>query len=70
MEEVKEGMTKTEKKRLAQDLIMDRISTVGYIVLDNEEYKLVADDAEFNAILKYQMDRVAKMFGYPEAWFS
>lgn len=61
-------MTKTERKLKAQEIIMDTISTAGYRVaemeLSEKEQKALFDE------LKKQMDRVAKMFGYDEAWFS
>ena len=63
-------MTKTEAKRKAQDLIMDQIAKIGYGE-EYEEFKAaVGDDDEAEAILKSQMDRVAKMFGFTDAWFA
>lgn len=55
-------MTKTEQKRLAQDLI------IGYGDRFEEFKQQVGDDAD--EILKSQMDRVAKMFGFKEAWYA
>lgn len=61
-------MTKTEQKKLAQDLIMGQIAIIGYGERYEEFKQQVGDDAD--AILKAQMDRVAKMFGFNEAWFA
>lgn len=61
-------MTKTEQKKLAQDLIMDQIAIIGYGDKYEEFKKQVGDDAD--SILKAQMDRIAKLFGYNEAWFA
>lgn len=63
-------MTKIEKREKAQDLIMDVLSTCGYKLHESDEYKDFAEDEEFELILKKQMDRVAKMFGFSEAWFT
>lgn len=63
-------MTNTEKKQKAQDLIMQQISIIGYGESYNDFVKEIGDEEEADKILKQQMDRVAKMFGYKEAWFS
>lgn len=61
--------TKTAIKKAAQELIMDKIASVGY----GEAYSDFIEDSEdkkmAEKILKEQMDRVAKMFGFKEAWF-
>ena len=61
-------MTKTEQKRLAQDLIMGQLAIIGYGDRFEEFKQQVGDDAD--EILKSQMDRVAKMFGFKEAWYA
>lgn len=62
-------MNKTQKKQLAQDLILHQLSAVGY-GNDYEEFiKEIGSQTEADHILKQQMDRIAKMFGYKEAWF-
>lgn len=62
-------MTKTEAKRKAQDLILEQIAKIGYGD-EYEEFKAeIGDPDEAEAILKSQMDRVARMFGYSQAWF-
>ncbi len=62
-------MTKTEKKRLAQDLIMEQIAKIGY-GSDYENYKdRIGDDEEATKILFEQMERVAKLLGFKGAWF-
>ena len=63
-----QDMTKTEQKKLAQDLIMDQIAIIGYGERYEEYKKQVGEDAD--AVLQAQMDRVAKMFGFKEAWFA
>lgn len=63
-------MTKAEKKIKAQDLIMDVLSTCGYKLNESDEYKDFAKEEDAELILKRQMDRVGKLFGFPEAWFS
>ena len=61
-------MTKTEQKKLAQDLIMDQIAIIGYGDRYEEFKQKVGEDAD--EILKGQMDRIAKMFGFNEAWYA
>ena len=62
-------MTKTEAKRKAQDLILEQIAKIGYGD-EYEAFKAEVGDKEAEEILKHQMDRVAKMFGYSQAWFG
>lgn len=59
-------MSKKEAKLKAQDIIMHCISLAGYQLEDlpKEEAEAVRQE------LKPQMDRVAKMFGFKESWFS
>lgn len=65
-------MTKTQAKRKAQDLIMAQIAKIGY----GDDYEDFVnevgggDSDKADAILKSQMDRVAKMFGFSEVWFG
>ena len=61
-------MTKTEQKRLAQDLIMEQIAIIGYGERYEEFCRQIGDGAD--EILKGQMDRVAKIMGYTESWFA
>ncbi len=61
-------MKMAEKKKKAQDLIMHQLSIIGYGESFEAYCKETGEDAE--AILKSQMDRVAKLFGFNEAWFS
>jgi uncharacterized protein YvpB len=63
-------MTKTEKKKSAQDLIMHQIAIIGY-GNKYEEYKNeVGSQTEADEILMEQMNRIAKMFGFRKAWFE
>lgn len=62
-------MTAKEKKVKAQDLIMKQIANIGY-GSDYEEFvKLIGSQEEADKVMKTQMDRVAKLFGYESAWF-
>lgn len=63
-------MTQKEKKQLAQDLIMQQISIIGYGENYEEFVKQIGSQTEADKILKAQMDRVAKMFGFKESWFA
>ena len=63
-------MTATEKKIAAQDLIMQQISIIGYGDDFEKFVNEVGDLEEAQKILKKQMDRIAKMFGFNKAWFS
>lgn len=60
-------MTKKEKKQKAQDLIMQQISIIGYGNSFEEYMQEVGPDGQ--EILLEQMNRVAKIFGFKEAWF-
>ena len=63
---------KTTAKQLAQDVLMDKISTAlgyweeGHDTSDMTEREL----EECRRQMKKQADRVAKMFGFDEAWYS
>lgn len=63
-------MTNTEKKQKAQDLIMEQISIIGYGQNYADYVSEIGDEEAADKILKQQMDRIAKMFGFKEAWFS
>lgn len=65
--------SKREAKCLAQDLLMHGIGNVlGYWMEDVLDTRHVAElgytNEEFGAILLAQADRVAKLFGFDEAW--
>lgn len=62
------GLTKTDKKALAQELIMNQIAKIGYGGEYEEFLEEIGDDAEATKILHDQMDRVARMFGFKKAW--
>lgn len=64
-----EKLTKRAKKQLAQDLILDHLSTIGYVSLYEDFVENFESSEEADAYIKAQMDRVAKMFGYDKAWF-
>lgn len=63
-------MTKADKKRKAQDLIMHHLSTIGYGDEFEKYCKETGESETSPEILKQQMDRVAKTMGYEKAWFS
>lgn len=67
--------TRTDRKQWAQDKIMHQVSiALGYWVdeLSTEERDALGVDGinEIADLMKAQADRVAKMFGYEEAWRS
>lgn len=47
---------------------MDQIAIIGYGDRYEEFKQKVGEDAD--EILKGQMDRIAKMFGFNEAWYA
>lgn len=55
-------MTKTEKKNLAQELIIDHLASIGYGRFFEEYCEQIGNIDEANQILFEQMQRVAKMF--------
>ncbi len=64
--------TKTGKKQRAQEMLMHGLANVlGYWTEENTfDVAVMTEDeiAEFGALLQQQADRVAKMFGYTNAW--
>ena len=61
-------MTKTEKKKKAQDLIMHHLSSIGYGLAYEDYIKAVGEDGE--QIVLEQMNRIAKIMGFKHAWYS
>jgi hypothetical protein len=62
-------MSKKQLKEKAQEEIMDKISQVGYAISESGDH--TEEEKEILlAEVKKQMDRIAKLFGYDEAWFS
>ena len=68
--EQEDKMTVKEKKQKAQNLILQQMSIIGYGESSEEFVSQIGIQFQADKILKQQMDRVAKMFGYDEAWFS
>lgn len=63
-------MTAQVKKLKAQDLILHHLAIIGYGDNFDEFVKEIGDEEEATKVLKKQMDRIAKMFGYSESWFE
>jgi len=63
-------MTKTEMKLAAQDALMQHMAGIGYGDNYEELVEKIGDRDLAEQILKSQMDRVARMFGYKESWFG
>ena len=63
-------MTAKEKKQKAQDLIMHQISIIGYGNSYEDFVKEIGNQTDADKILKQQMDRIARLFGYDSAWFA
>lgn len=61
-------MTKTEKKKKAQALIMHQLSGIGYGNAYEEFIQEVGEEGE--TIILEQMNRIAKIMGFKHAWFS
>lgn len=63
-------MNKTEMKKAAQDVLMQHMAAVA----GGDDFEAfteeVGDRRMAEQIIKAQMDRVARMFGYKEAWFG
>jgi hypothetical protein len=68
------ALTKTEMRRVAQDQLLSGVSVaLGYWTEQQPqlaESMTDAERAEYRAVLKAQADRIARMFGYAEAWTS
>ena len=62
-------MSKKEQKIKAQDLIMSYLAGIGYCSSYEEFCENFDTQEEADLMMKSQMDRVAKMFGYKESWF-
>lgn len=62
--------TKTQTKQAAQDLLMHHVANaLGYWKEDlTSRGQRVENEDEFRAELQRQADRIAKMFGFEEAW--
>lgn len=66
-------MSKIEARRKAQEMLMHGLGGVlGYWSEGNPDAAkdLGLTDEELHEILQQQADRVAKMFGYEQAWSS
>ncbi len=63
-------LTKAEARKLARELIMVQISTIGYGTGYEEFLGRFEDMHEGEQILKAEMDRVARLFGMKEAYFG
>ena len=63
-------ITKNDKKKLAQDLIMRQIAIIGYGDRYNDFVDVCGSQTEADEIMMEQMNRIAKMFGYEGAWFE
>lgn len=62
-------MTKSEKKKLAQKLIMHQISIIGYGAEYEAFEKQIGDTEEAQEILFEQMERIANLFN-TKAYYS
>ncbi len=70
-------MKKAEKKQLAKKLIMDQLAIIGYGERYDEFVRAIDDGtkykedvlAEADEIIMEQMNRIAKLMGYNNAWF-
>lgn len=56
-------------KLKAQEMLMHQIANVGYVIAESGE---IPEDIreEFTAICFKEMSRIAKLFGYEDAWFN
>ena len=65
-------VNKTQAKHKAQDLIMSHIARICYEDEYEDFVKEVAngENERADAVLMEQMNRIAKLFGYKEAWFG
>jgi hypothetical protein len=64
---------KTTPKKKAQDILMDKVSVaLGYWTEGDydSEVMTVKERVEVQRQMKIQADRIAKMFGFDEAWES
>lgn len=64
---------KTTPKKKAQDILMDKVSiALGYWCEGEygQEEMTTKEKIEIQRQMKIQADRIAKMFGFNEAWIS
>ena len=62
-------MSKKDVKENAQDIIMSNIANSLYSLANDIEFS-DSDKLKIVEEVKKQSNRVAKMFGYDEAWFN
>lgn len=63
-------LTRTQLKRLAQDVLLTGVmNQLSYWEPRDDGLKMSPEKLEeFRVILKQQADRLARLFGYEEAW--
>ena len=62
-------MNKTEIKELAQDLILEQMTNAYYHVDDDESISQ-EDRMALDKAIRFQSNRVARLFGYAEQPFT
>ncbi len=63
-------LTKTDAKKMARELIIKQLSTIGYGDGYEAFLSLFEDMHEGEQVLKAEMDRVARLFNMGEAYFG
>lgn len=63
-------MNKTEAKQYAQDEIMNALATVLISYQHQNSHHTAAEQQQVEAEIMKQANRVAKLFGYREAWHN
>ena len=64
------AVSKSDAKKMARELIMKQISTIGYGSGYEDFLAKFEDIHEGESVLKSEMDRVARLFGMKEAYFG
>lgn len=63
-------MNKKEMKAKAQEEILHQIGNMSYVIHESMDFENEKEKEAFQIEAKKQMDRIAKMFGYTNAWFN
>jgi hypothetical protein len=64
------SMASKDKKMIAQDLIMEHLSNIGYGSAYEDFVEKIGSQEEADEVMMKQMNRIAKIFGFNKAWFS